>query len=453
MNIKCHNCGQLIALEQNVYDSIANDVRNEQFEKELEKRAVSLSKEKEAAVQLAVSKAQNEKEKEIAALEAKLSKIAAEFEAEKQKSKSEFQAALAEKNQQITKISTELGAAKEKSQSEMKIALASKEQEIALLNEKISSGKRDSEIAVKSAVQDKEKEIIQLKSDFAVLENKSKSEVSSIKEQFSAQLKAKDEEIAFYKDFKAKESTKQIGEDLEQFCLTEFNKNRALGFQNSYFEKDNKVSRASGSKGDFIFREASGDGVEFISIMFEMKNQADETATKHKNEDFLKELDKDRNEKGCEYAVLVSMLESDNDYYNTGIVDVSYKYPKMYVIRPQFFIPVITFLRNAAMNTLESKRELRRIQEQNMDITHFEEDLNKFKDGFSRNYDLASRKFMSAVEQIDKAISNLQKMKEDLLSSENNYRLANNKLEDLTVKKLVKNNPTMKQKFNELKGE
>lgn len=453
MNIKCPNCGQLIALEQNVYDSIANDVRNEQFEKELEKRAVSLSKEKEAAVQLAVSKAQNEKEKEIAALEAKLSKIAAEFEAEKQKSKSEFQAVLAEKNQQITKISAELGAAKEKSQSEMKIALASKEQEIALLNEKISSGKRDSEIAVKSAVQDKEKEIIQLKSDFAVLENKSKSEVSYIKEQFSAQLKAKDEEIAFYKDFKAKESTKQIGEDLEQFCLTEFNKNRALGFQNSYFEKDNKVSRASGSKGDFIFREASDDGVEFISIMFEMKNQADETATKHKNEDFLKELDKDRNEKGCEYAVLVSMLESDNDYYNTGIVDVSYKYPKMYVIRPQFFIPVITFLRNAAMNTLESKRELRRIQEQNMDITHFEEDLNKFKDGFSRNYDLASRKFMSAVEQIDKAISNLQKMKEDLLSSENNYRLANNKLEDLTVKKLVKNNPTMKQKFNELKGE
>ena len=248
MNIKCPNCGQLIALEQNVYDSIANDVRNEQFEKELEKRAVSLSKEKEAAVQLAVSKAQNEKEKEIAALESKLSKIAAEFEAEKQKSKSEFQAALAEKNQQITKISAELGAAKEKSQSEMKIALASKEQEIALLNEKISSGKRDSEIAVKSAVQDKEKEIIQLKSDFAVLENKSKSEVSSIKEQFSAQLKAKDEEIAFYKDFKAKESTKQIGEDLEQFCLTEFNKNRALGFQNSYFEKDNKVSRASGSK-------------------------------------------------------------------------------------------------------------------------------------------------------------------------------------------------------------
>lgn len=393
MNIKCPNCGQLISLEQNVYDSIANEVRNEQFEKELEKRVNSLNKEKFSEIQLAVSKAQNEKDKEISELNAQLSKLMAEFDSEKQKSKSDLQLALSTKEQQIVKISAELAFIKEKSQSELKIAL---------LKEKLDSGKKDSE-------------------------------------------------IAFYKDFKAKESTKQIGEDLEQFCLMEFNKNRALGFQNSYFEKDNKVSKASGSKGDFIFREKSSDGVEFISIMFEMKNQADETATKHKNEDFLKELDKDRCEKGCEYAVLVSMLERDNDYYNTGIVDVSYKFPKMYVIRPQFFIPVITFLRNAAMNTLESKRELKRIQEQNMDITHFEEDLNKFKDGFSRNYDLASRKFMSAIDDIDKAISNLQKMKEDLLSSENNYRLANNKLEDLTVKKLVKNNPTMKQKFEELK--
>ena len=451
MNIKCPNCGQLIPLEQNVYDSIANDVRNEQFEKELEKRAASFEKEKESEIQLAVSKAQSEKNKEIAELEVKLSKITSQFDAEKQKTKADLQATLAAKEQEFIKVSAELDSVKQKNQSELKIALASKEQEIAILKEKIDSGKKESEIAVKSAVQDKEKEIIQLKSDLAVMENKAKSDVSSIKEELMAQLKAKDDVIAFYKDFKAKESTKQIGEDLEQFCLTEFNKNRALGFQNSYFEKDNKVSKASGSKGDFIFREKSSDGVEFISIMFEMKNQADETATKHKNEDFLKELHKDRTEKDCEYAVLVSMLESDNDYYNTGIVDVSYKYPKMYIIRPQFFIPVITFLRNAAMNTLESKRELKRIQEQNMDITHFEEDLNKFKDGFSRNYDLASRKFMSAIDDIDKAISNLQKMKEDLLSSENNYRLANNKLEDLTVKKLVKNNPTMKQKFDELK--
>lgn len=451
MNVKCPNCGQVIALEQNVYDSIASEVRNEQFEMELEKRALLLNKEKASEIQLAVSRAQNEKDKEIADLNARLSQMTAELGSEKQKSKSDMQIALSAKEQQIAKISAELESAKEKSQSDMKIALAAKEQEIALLKERLDSGKRDSEIAVKSAVQDRDKEIIQLKSSLELLETKSKHEVSSMKEQFMAQIKAKDDEIAFYKDFKAKESTKKIGEDLEQFCLAEFNKNRAVGFQNSYFEKDNKVSKASGSKGDFIFRESSPDGVEFISIMFEMKNQADDTAAKHKNEDFLKELDKDRNEKGCEYAVLVSMLESDNDYYNTGIVDVSYRYPKMYVIRPQFFIPVITFLRNAAMNTLESKRELKRIQEQNMDITRFEDDLNKFKSGFSRNYDLASRKFMSAIDDIDKAISNLQKMKEDLLSSENNYRLANNKLEDLTVKKLVKNNPTMKQKFDSLK--
>lgn len=451
MNVKCPNCGQVIALEQNVYDSIASEVRNEQFEMELEKRALLMNKEKASEIQLAVSRAQNEKDKEIADLNARLSQMTAELGSEKQKSKSDMQIALSAKEQQIAKISAELESAKEKSQSDMKIALAAKEQEIALLKERLDSGKRDSEIAVKSAVQDRDKEIIQLKSSLELLETKSKHEVSSIKEQFMAQIKAKDDEIAFYKDFKAKESTKKIGEDLEQFCLAEFNKNRAVGFQNSYFEKDNKVSKASGSKGDFIFRESSPDGVEFISIMFEMKNQADDTAAKHKNEDFLKELDKDRNEKGCEYAVLVSMLESDNDYYNTGIVDVSYRYQKMYVIRPQFFIPVITFLRNAAMNTLESKRELKRIQEQNMDITRFEDDLNKFKSGFSRNYDLASRKFMSAIDDIDKAISNLQKMKEDLLSSENNYRLANNKLEDLTVKKLVKNNPTMKQKFDSLK--
>ena len=237
---------------------------------------------------------------------------------------------------------------------------------------------------------------------------------------------------------------------MEQYCLNEFNKNRALGFQNSYFEKDNKVSKSSNSKGDLIFRDTTPDGVESVSIMCECKNQADERATKHKNEDFFKELDKDRNEKGCEYAVLVSMLEEDNDYYNTGIVDVSYRYPKMYVIRPQFLIPVITFLRNASLNSLEYKRELQLVKSQNIDITNFENDLSNFKLGFGKNYDLASRKFFSAVDEIDKAIQHLQKMKEDLLGSENNLRIANNKLEDLTVKKLVKNNPTMKQKFEEL---
>ena len=420
MRIDCPNCGKSILLESNVYDSIANEVRNEQFDIELEKRAASLLHQKESEVALAVTKAENLKEKEIAELKAKL------FAAN---------SALASKEEQA--------------KSELKLALAQKENKITELEGKLLSSQKDSELAVKTALQEKAGEIIRLKSDLEIAEAKSKNNEAILKEQFAGIIKAKDEEIAFYKDFKAKESTKQIGEDLEQFCLTEFNKNRAIGFQNAYFEKDNKVS-SSGSKGDFIFRESSPDGVEFISIMFEMKNEADRTATKSRNEDFFKELDKDRNEKKCEYAVLVSMLESQNDFYNTGIVDVSYKYPKMYVIRPQFFIPVITFLRNAALNTLDAKRELKAMQVQNMDITHFEEDLNKFKEGFSRNYSLASRKFMSAIDDIDKAISNLQKMKEDLLGSENNYRLANSKLEDLSVKKLTRNNPTMKKKFDEL---
>lgn len=420
MRIDCPNCGKSIVLESNVYDSIANEVRNEQFDIELEKRAASLLHQKESEVALAVTKAENLKEKEIAELKAKLSAA---------------NSALASKDEQA--------------KSDLKLALAQKENKITELEGKLLSSQKDSELAVKSALQEKVGEIIRLKSDLEIAEAKSKNNEAILKEQFAGIIKAKDEEIAFYKDFKAKESTKQIGEDLEQFCLTEFNKNRAIGFQNAYFEKDNKVS-SSGSKGDFIFRESSADGVEFISIMFEMKNEADRTATKSRNEDFFKELDKDRNEKKCEYAVLVSMLESQNDFYNTGIVDVSYKYPKMYVIRPQFFIPVITFLRNAALNTLEAKRELKAMQVQNMDITHFEEDLNKFKEGFGRNYSLASRKFMSAIDDIDKAISNLQKMKEDLLGSENNYRLANSKLEDLSVKKLTRNNPTMKKKFDEL---
>lgn len=394
MQIKCPNCGESITLEQNVYASIANEIRNEEFERELEKRAATLAKQKNSEIELAVSKAENEKDKEI----------------------------------------------------------SEKEKKIAELMGKLEASKKDSDIAVKTAVQEKEKEIIQLKSDLKVIETEAKNHEITIKEQFTAQLKAKDETIAFYKDFKAKESTKQIGEDLEQYCLSEFNKNRAMGFPNAYFEKDNKTSAASGSKGDLIFRDYTTDNIEYISIMFECKNQADATATKKKNEDFFKELDKDRKEKNCEYAVLVSMLEEDNDTYNVGITDVSHKYEKMYVIRPQFLLPVITFLRNAAMNTVEVKREMKAIQAQNIDITHFEDDLNKFKEGFSRNYNLASKKFMNAIEDIDKAIANLERMKAELLGSEDNYRLANKKLEDLSVKKLTKNNPTMKQKFEDLNG-
>ena len=423
MLIKCPNCGSSISLEQNAYDKIANEVRGELFEKEIEKRMSILEKERDSQILLAVQKAEREKDKEIAELKSRIAQSSAAVDSEK-----------------------------EKFQANLKIAISEKEKEIIELKGKIAQNQKESELAVKSALQKKEMEIVELKSSIDLIAEKSKNNESAIREKYDAILSAKDEEIAFYKDFKAKESTKKIGEDLEQFCLTEFNKNRALGFQNAYFEKDNQVSKSTKSKGDFIFRESTGDGVEFISIMFECKNEADETATKHKNEDFFKELDKDRNEKGCEYAILVSMLESDSDYYNTGIVDVSYKFPKMYVIRPQFLIPVIAFLRNAALNTVEAKQELALIKTQNIDITHFEDDLNKFKDGFSRNYNLASKKFASAIENIDKAIANLQKMKDDLLGSENNYRLANNKLEDLTVKKLVRNNPTMKQKFDDLKN-
>ena len=276
---------------------------------------------------------------------------------------------------------------------------------------------------------------------------------SAIREQniistYEEKLKFKDEEIERYKDFKLRQSTKMVGESLEQHCEIEFNKLRATGFQNAYFEKDNDAR--TGSKGDYIYREADEDGTEFISIMFEMKNEMDATATKKKNEDFFKELDKDRREKNCEYAVLVSMLESESELYNTGIVDVSYRYPKMYVIRPQFFIPIITLLRNAAQNSLEYRKELSVIKTQNIDISNFENDLNEFKDKFSRNYRLASEKFKKAIEEIDKTIDHLQKTKEALMSSENNLRLANNKAEDLSIKRLTRNNPTMAAKFAEL---
>lgn len=421
MQMKCPNCGESITIEQNVYDSLVNEVRNEQFDKELEKRTASIAQAMETKIALAVSDAENRKDKEISVLKGKIAESAASITNEREKSKFELQAALAKKDMEITS-----------------------------LQQQLKSGEKDTELAVQTALQDKEKEIIQLKSAISLATEKAKANEISMKSQYESLVKAKDEEIAFYKDFKAKESTKKVGEDLEQYCLSEFNKNRALGFQNAYFEKDNQVSKTSGSKGDFIFRDYTSDGLEYISIMFECKNQLDETATKHKNEDFYKELNKDREEKKCEYAVLVSMLEEDNDFFNTGIVDVSHEYPKMYVIRPQFLIPVITFLRNAALNTVEAKRELKMIQAQNVDVMNFEKDLNTFKEGFGRNYRLASEKFKKAIDDIDSAIRNLQKMKEELLGSENNYRLANDKLEDLTVKKLVRNNPTMKQKFEEL---
>lgn len=313
-------------------------------------------------------------------------------------------------------------------------------------------------LAQVEAVSEKEREISQFKEQIALLNgqietNKKSSQLKeqTIRDSYESKLKDKDEQIAYYKDFKARQSTKMVGESLEQHCETEFNKLRATGFRNAYFEKDNDAR--TGSKGDYIFRESSEDGTEFISIMFEMKNEMDQTATKHKNEDFLKELDKDRNEKNCEYAVLVSLLEADNELYNSGIVDMSHRYPKMYVIRPQFFIPIITLLRNAAMNSLDYKRELMEVRNQNIDISRFEDDMNEFKSKFARNYQLASEKFKTAIAEIDKTIDHLEKTKKALLSSENNLRLANNKAEDLSIKRLTKNNPTMAAKFEALDAE
>ena len=390
--IKCPKCGEVFEVNEVSYAAILKQVRDQEFDKEIRQREKAFENDKENAVEIAIAKKASEKEREIA-----------------------------KKNTEIEKLKGEL--------------------QISQLN---------ADMAVKNAVQEKETEIIELKSKLDRINGEQELEKQSIKQKYEAELKFKDEEIERYKDFKARLSTKMVGESLEQHCEIEFNKLRATGFQNAYFEKDNDAK--SGSKGDFIFREFSPDGVEFISIMFEMKNQNETTATKHKNEDFFKELDKDRREKNCEYAVLVSLLEEDSELYNSGIVDVSYRYEKMYVIRPQFFIPLITLLRNAALNSLQYKRELSVIRNQNIDITHFEEDMNDFKEKFGRNFRLASEKFQKAIDEIDKTIDHLQKTKEALLSSENNLRLANNKAEELSIKRLTKNNPTMQQKFEELKN-
>ena len=404
--IKCPNCGQVFQVDESGYAAIVQQIRDHEFSEALEERIQQLRESQEKAVKLAVMEKENQQKDALEAV-----------------------------NQRI----------------------ADKETEIARLTEKLAAAQTAQELAIANALADKDKEISELDKKIVELNGAirtSESEKSlnekSLKERYETLLKGKDEEIAFYKDLKAKQSTKMIGEDLERHCENEFNKLRATGFQRAYFEKDNDAR--TGSKGDYIFRDYTEADVEYISIMFEMKNEMDETATKKKNADFFKELDKDRREKGCEYAVLVSMLESDSDLYNEGIVDVSYSsgYPKMYVIRPQFFIPMITLLRNAAQNAAQYRNELEVVKNQNIDITHFEEDLNDFKEKFSRNVELAGERFKGAIEEIDKTITHLQKVKEALLGSERNLELADKKLEDLTVKKLTKNNPTMKAKFDEL---
>ena len=414
--IICPNCKKAFKVDEAGFADILKQVRDHQFEEELKSRLELADREKEGAIKLAEANIRNSLQEQLAKKDIALAEL---------KSQSEF--TLSEK-------------------------LNKKETEIANLKAKIDNIEVEKKLAVNEAVQKVEKERDAFASDLKTKELEKQNLENSLKQQFLTELKSKDEiikykddEIARARDMKLKLSTKMLGETLEQHCETEFNKIRAAAFPRAYFEKDNNSK--SGSKGDFIYKESDDAGNEVISIMFEMKNEADTTATKKKNDDFLKELDKDRNEKECEYAVLVSLLETESEYYNSGIVDVSHKYKKMYIIRPQFFIPIITLLRNAAMNSLEYKAELNLVKNQNLDITNFEEKMNKFKEGFARNYDLASRKFKDAIDGIDKTIKELEKTKTALLASENNLRLANEKTEELTIKKLTYNNPTMKEAF------
>ena len=441
-DIICPNCKKAFKVDEAGFADILKQVRDHQFEEELSKRLDLAEKEKLNAVQLAEANLRNSLQAELMKKDTELSKLKAQSEID-----------LAEK---LSKKEAEIAELKAKSEKQLLESLNKKEAEIAEMKAKIENAELDKKLTISEATKKLEKERDELANAVKTVELEKQNVENSLKQFYSTELqnrdaiiKYKEEEIARVRDMKLKLSTKMLGESLEQHCEIEFNKLRATAFQNAYFEKDNDSS--SGSKGDFIFRENDAAGNEIISIMFEMKNESDQTATKKRNEDFFKELDKDRNEKKCEYAVLVSLLEADNELYNTGIVDVSHKYNKMYVVRPQFFIPIITLLRNAALNSIQYKAELALVRSQNIDITNFEEKMNKFKEGFARNYDLASRKFKDAIDGIDKTIRELQKTKDALLSSENNLRLANEKTEDLTIKKLTHGNPTMKAKFDELK--
>lgn len=420
--IKCPKCGTVFQISETDYSSIVKQIRDKEFEKEINSREIQYKNDKENAVKLAESHIREELSKESLKKDLEINSLKSSLKSSEEKTRNElelkYKDKLSKKLLEIEDLKGKLDVLQSKSELDIQKAKSSFESEINKLN---------NEIEVKNK-------------EFEITKN-------SIRESYESKLKDKDEQIAYYKDFKARQSTKMIGESLEQHCSLEFNRLRPL-FKNAYFDKDNDAK--SGSKGDFIFRDFDDDGNEIVSIMFEMKNEADKTASKHKNENFFKELDKDRREKKCEYAVLVSLLEMDNDYYNDGIVDVSHLYDKMYVIRPQFFIPLITLIRNLANKSLEYRKELEVARNQNIDITHFEEKINLFKEGFGRNYRLASERFRKAIDEIDKTIDHLQKTKEHLLKTDDNLRLANNKAEGLTIKRLTYGNPTMSKMFSEI---
>ena len=438
--IKCPHCQTVFTIDENSYADIVSQVRNKEFAEDVHKQLEFAKKQFETEKALAKEQEKRLYDEERANFEQKILSLELALKNADVKEEKNVQEALHQKEKEFSALQAELDQLKQQLQFK-EVELSQRFQEDLHAKERTIL-----ELKQEKELQQKEQEVQQ-----TALKEKYELELRSKKDQFELELKAKDEAIAFYKDFKAKQSTKMVGESLEQHCEIEFNRLRMTAFPRAEFGKDNDAK--TGSKGDYIYREYDENGIEILSIMFEMKNENDETATKKKNEHFFKELDKDRHEKQCEYAILVSLLEADNELYNTGIVDVSYQYPKMYVVRPQFFIPIITLLRNAALNSLQYKQELALMRDQHIDITHFEEDLETFKKGFARNYELASKKFQSAIDEIDKTIKSLEKTKAALLSSENNLRLANNKAEDLTVKKLVKNNPTMKQRFEELNSD
>lgn len=430
--IKCPRCGEVFTVDESGYAAIVGQVRDEEFRRELTLREKQLAAEKQKDIELVRTQAARAQEQSEAELLRQIAELKAELTTRQSHQELAIKEALEKQNE----------------------SLAQREQQITELRARLEKEELSRQLAIARAVEEKKDELTDRDRQIAELNYKLKEAATeslqkqqALRENFAIQLRAKEETIEYYKDLKARLSTKMVGETLEQHCETEFNRLRAAAFPYAYFEKDNDAR--TGSKGDYIYREATEDGIEFLSIMFEMKNEMDSTATKKKNEDFFKELDKDRQEKGCEYAILVSLLEPDSELYG-GITDVSYRYPKMYVIRPQFFIPIITLLRSSALHTVEYRRQLAEIRSQNIDISNFEAEMNDFKSRFGRNYDIASRKFKTAIEEIDKTISHLQKTKEALLSSEDNLRLANNKAQELSVKRLTKNNPTMQALFKEL---
>lgn len=456
--IKCPNCGEVFTVNESQYSELLAQVRTAEFDKEIHARI-------QQELDLAEQKSQNqqqvlltEKDQEIAALKFQIEQFSSEKELLKKEVQQSYDQSLAEREQeilalkgQVAKFDTEKELVKSQLEQSAHQELQVKNQEIQALENQLQTLRLEHQNQLQQSLALVEKERDTAQNQLILQEKEAELAQNSLKERYEIELRQKDETIEFYKDFKARQSTKMIGESLEQHCEYEFNKNRMAMFPRAEFGKDNDAR--TGSKGDYIYREFDENGVEILSIMFEMKNEGDETATKKKNEHFFKELDKDRREKKCEYAILVTLLEADSELYNSGIVDVSYAYEKMYVIRPQFFLPMITLLRNTALNSLQYKQELALVREQNIDITNFEEDLETFKLAFAKNYNSASTNFGKAIDEIDKAIRRMEEVKKFLTTSENQLRLANNKLDDVSVKKLTRKNPTMKAKFEALKGE